>query len=701
MGVARHDAALPPCRLGRVARARMGLPACFARRNTPQLSEGTAMSDRHDDDFRMRPSAPKDRGQGFVSKVLKQVGKAGGKSAVRRPALTKSQGQRAGPRPGSRLGRGHTAARFAGATLTPFSRRVTIKTLLVNQRQASPQSLSRHLRYVERDGTGRDGEPGRAYGPQVDEADLDAFKERCADDRHHFRFIVSPEDGAELDDLRTYTRHLMGRMEADLGIRLDWVAVDHWNTDNPHTHVIVRGRDDTGQDLIIAGDYIADGFRHRASELATEWLGPRTELEIQQTMQREVDQERWTSLDRTLQREVGDDGRVHLERLNEPRLQRQRMLLIGRLQRLQRMGLADETQPGVWAIHADAEKTLRALGERGDIIRTLQRAMSGQSRELAVFEPGEDGRTILGRVAAKGLADELRDRGYLVIDGVDGKAHYVTLNARDELANYPTGAVVEVKGSVNERAADRNIVALASDGLYRSDHHLAIEQGRTKPGRDPKEIVASHVRRLEALRRAGIVERVAEGLWKVPNDLPERGRQYDAQRLGGVKVELKTHLPIEQQTHVIGATWLDQQLIGGGKGLGDIGFGSEAKQTMRQRADFLIEQGLAERRGQRVILARNLLSTLRYRELAQAAKDIAAETGLEHRPVTDGQRMAGVYRRNVMLASGRYAMLDDGLGFSLVPWKPVIEQRLGQPLAATVRGYSVSWELRQQRGHSI
>jgi type IV secretory pathway VirD2 relaxase len=156
---------------------------------------------------------------------------------------------------------------------------------------------------------GRDGEPGRAYGPQTDEADLDAFKERCADDRHHFRFIVSPEDGAELEDLRTYTRHLMGRMEADLGTRLDWVAVDHWNTDNPHTHLIVRGRDDTGKDLIIAGDYIADGFRHRAAELATEWLGPRTELEIQQTLQREVEQERWTSLDRTLQREAGEDGR--------------------------------------------------------------------------------------------------------------------------------------------------------------------------------------------------------------------------------------------------------------------------------------------------------------------------------------------------------------------------------------------------------
>ena len=663
------------------------------------------MTDRRDDDFRVRPSAPKNRGKGqgqsFVSKVLKQAGKASsGKSTVRRPASASGTGQR----PGSRLGRGHTAARFAGAKLTPMSRRATIKTLLVNHQRASPQSLAKHLRYIERDGVGRDGEPGQAYGPQTDAADLDAFKERCADDRHHFRFILSPEDGAELEDLRTYTRHLMGRMEADLGTGLDWVAVNHWNTDNPHTHIVVRGRDDTGKDLIIAGDYIADGFRHRASELATEWLGPRTELEIQQTLQREVEQERWTSLDRTLKREIGEaggDGLVRVERFNAPRLQRQRLMLIGRLQHLQRLGLADETQPGTWAIHADAEKTLRAQGERGDIIRTVQRAMRGEPRELAVFEPGDDGRTILGRVAAKGLADELRDRGYLVIDGVDGKAHYVALNARDELANYPSGAVVEVKGSADVRAADKNIAALASDGLYRTDHHLAIGQGRAKAGRDPQEVVAAHIRRLEALRRAGIVERVAEGLWKVPDDLAERGRQYDAQRLGGVAVELKSHLPIERQARVIGATWLDQQLIGGGSGLGDLGFGGEAKQAMQQRADFLAEQGLAERRGQRVILARNLLGTLRNRELAQAAKGIAAETGLEHRPVADGQRVAGIYRRSVMLASGRYAMLDDGMGFSLVPWRPVIEQRLGQHIAAVVRGGGVSWELGRQRGPSI
>jgi type IV secretory pathway VirD2 relaxase len=509
-----------------------------------------------------------------------------------------------------------------------------------------------------------------------------------------------PEDGAELDDLRTYTRHLMSRMEADLGTRLDWVAVDHWNTDNPHTHLIVRGRDDTGKDLIIAGDYIADGFRHRAAELATEWLGPRTELEIQQTLQREVEQERWTSLDRTLQREAGEDGRVQIERFNEPRLQRQRLLLIGRLQRLQRLGLADEVQPGTWAVHADAEKTLRALGERGDIIRTMQRAMSGQPRELAVFEPGDDGRTILGRVAAKGLADELRDRGYLVIDGVDGKAHYVALNARDELANYPTGAVVEVKGSADVRAADKNIAALASDGLYRTDHHLAIEQGQAVPGRDPQEVVAAHVRRLEALRRAGIVERVAEGLWKVPDDLAEQGRRYDAQRLGGVAVELKSHLPIERQARVIGATWLDQQLIGGG-GAGRPGL------WRRGQAGHAAARRLPRRTGAgRAARAARDPGAQPAGHAAQSGAGAGREGHCRRNrpgasPVADGQRVAGIYRRSVMLASGRYAMLDDGMGFSLVPWKPVIEPRLGQQIAATVRGGGVSWEVGRQRGPGI
>lgn len=651
------------------------------------------MSNQDDDRFRAQPGAPKQRGDAFINKVLRQTNKAGAE-------LGKTVGK-VGHRPGSRLGRGHVAARFAGASLTQNARRVTIKARLVNLAKAGPRSTAAHLRYIEREGVDRQGGPGHAYGPTTDAADTAAFEERGREDRHQFRFILSPEDAEQLDDLRTYTRHLMARMESDLGTRLDWVGVDHWNTDNPHTHVVLRGKDDTGKDLIISRDYIAEGMRHRAAELATEWLGPRTELEIQRAMQREVDQERWTGLDRTLQR-VAEDGLVRPETLAEPRLQRQRQMLIGRLQRLQRMGLATEQQPGVWAIRAEAEPTLRAMGERGDIIRTMHRAMSGKQRELAVFQAGEESRAIVGRVAGKGLADELYDKGYLVIDGTDGKAHYVALPPRSELEQYPTGAVVEVKGSTDVRAADKNIAALAVDGVYRTDHHLAIVQGKAMPDRDPHEVVAAHVRRLEALRRIGIVERIAEGVWRVPESLTERGRQYDAQRLdGGVAVALKSHLPIERQTRVIGATWLDQQLIGGGKRLGDLGFGSEVKDALQQRADFLTEQGLAERRGQRVVLARDLLTTLRNRELTKATQDIEAETGLQHRPVSDGQRVSGIYRRSVTLASGRYAMLDDGMGFSLIPWRPVIEQRLGRQLAATVRGSDVSWDFERQRGSSL
>ncbi len=643
---------------------------------------------RHDDELRFRPQPgkPQQRGQAFVNQVLRQANNAG-----------TGKPRKAGHQPGARLGRGHVAARFSAQKLPYNARRVTIKTRLVNLRQAGKRSTLSHLRYIERDGVSREGDPGQAYGPLTDQADLNAFEERGREDRHQFRFIVSPEDAEQLDDLRTYTRHLMSRMEADLGTRLDWVAVDHWNTDNPHTHIVLRGKDDTGKDLVIARDYIAEGMRNRASELATEWLGPRTELEIQQSLQREVQQERFTGLDRTLLRER-QTGVLSLKSLaNHSR----RQLLIGRLQHLQKLELAHEVRPGHWRLHDDAEATLRAMGERGDIVRTMQRAMGGTQRELTVFQPGKDSPEVVGRIVAKGLADELHDRGYLVVDGLDGKAHYLALPARAELADYPIGGLVETRSLSEPRAVDRSIAALAADGLYRTDHHLALVGSQVVKGQDPEALVERHVRRLEALRRAGIVERLAEGVWRVPANLPEQGRQHDARRLGDVAVELRTPLPLEQQVRAVGATWLDQQLIGGNRELVDKGFGKEVRKALRQRADYLVEQGLAQHKGQRVLLARNLLATLRGRELNAAAREISAQTDMNYRPVVEGQRVSGIYRRSIQLASGRYALLADDIGFSLVPWKPVIEKNLGQSVSAVIQGNSVSWQLGRQRGPSI
>jgi type IV secretory pathway VirD2 relaxase len=109
-------------------------------------------------------------------------------------------------------------------------------------------------------------------------------------------------------DLRGFTRDLMRQVENDLETRLDWIAIDHYNTGHPHTHIIVRGVLEGGGILNIAGDYIAHGIRHRASELVTLELGHQSELELQAKLKTEVEAERWTRLDRMLATEQHERG---------------------------------------------------------------------------------------------------------------------------------------------------------------------------------------------------------------------------------------------------------------------------------------------------------------------------------------------------------------------------------------------------------
>lgn len=642
------------------------------------------MAGPDEDRFRVKPAPPKARSgrraERFVSQVLKQVSKSGANASGAHRA-----------RPASTFGRGRVAASMVGQTLGATARRVVIKSRYVVLKRAGATSVSAHLRYIERDGVTREGERGQAYGSESDTAELKAFEERGRGDRHQFRFIVSVEDAEHLDDLRGYTRDLMRRMAGDLETRLDWVAVDHWDTDNPHTHVVLRGRAANGQDLVIAPDYMAHGMRMRASELATEWLGPRTELEIRQGLLREVELQRLTSLDRALLRQACVDV---VDLSEKPHGQQRGTMMRARLQRLEAMELAERIDGNRWRLSAGMESALTAMGERGDILRTMHRALRGQRRECVMFEAAPD-QSIVGRIANKGLADELNDRAYLVIDGIDGRAHYVRLPAGADLAALPVGGIVEVKPSGQMRAVDRTISGLARDGVYRSADHLV--QLRQETARDPQATVDVHVRRLEALRRGGIVERLADGAWRVPRDLVARAQAHDAQRVAGVIVELRSHVSIEQQVRTVGATWLDRQLVADGKELAAHGFGALTREAIRGRVAFLAELGLAEHRSQRVVLAPNLLSTLRDRELLEAGKAFQDSTGLTYRPTRDGERIGGVYRRSVQLASGRFAMLDDGLGFYLVPWRPVLEPRQGQQLAAVVHGQSVSWQIGRRR----
>ncbi len=214
---------------------------------------------------------------------------------------------------GSRIGRGGGAGRILKSRdrFGAFrGRRVVIQARVIRLKASGLNVARMHLRYLQRDGVTREGLAGELYDAKNDRAEAREFLERDDSDRHQFRFVVSAEDGAFYDNLKPVTRRLMEQMEKDLGTRLDWVAVDHWNTGHPHTHVVVRGKDDRGEDLVIAREYIAHGMRERAAEIVSLDLRPRTDREIENRLRQEIDQERLTSIDRELLRDQDEHGLV-------------------------------------------------------------------------------------------------------------------------------------------------------------------------------------------------------------------------------------------------------------------------------------------------------------------------------------------------------------------------------------------------------
>jgi type IV secretory pathway VirD2 relaxase len=585
-----------------------------------------------DDDLHVRPGRIRHGNQGakrpktFVGEVMRAAKKAGHRG--------NTFGRSGGSAGRSTFGRGRRAA--LSLSTRPRGRRVVIMTRIVRHQGSKFRSapLSKHVAYLKREGVTRDGADARMFDARSDDADTKAFAERCDDDRHHFRFTVSPEDATEMADLRAFTRELMADVERDLGTKLDWAAVDHWNTDNPHIHVLVRGRADDGADLVISRDYIKQGFRDRAAERVTLELGPRSEQDIRNALEKEVEAERWTSLDRSL-RDISDEGGGVIDLRpggteEDPELRR---LMIGRVGKLERLGLAEQVGSARWELKPGLEPALRDLGMRGDIIKTMHRAMTSAGHEPDVtgfaLHGDQPAEPVLGRLVARGLHNELQGSAYVVIEGVDGRTHHLTFPDLELTGDAKPGAIVESRSY--EDGASRRQLSLAT----RSD------------------------------------------------------------------------LPIEAQITAPGATWIDRQLLAkdsalGGGGGGGGGFGAEVREAIDRRVDHLAEEGLARRQGQRVIFARDLINTLRQRDIEATAAKLSVETGLAYRPSVEGEHVSGVYRQRITLSSGRFAMIDDGTGFQLVPWRPALEQQLGRQVGGVMApGGSIDWGFRRTRGIGI
>ncbi len=277
-------------------------------------------------------------------------------------------------------------------------------------------------------------------------------------------------------------------------------------------------------------------------------------------MQKEITAERWTRLDREIAFHADELGALNVS-FDNPAMKDadRRQLMIGRLQHLEKMGLATELSPTLWQVGLEAEPVLRDMGIRGDIIKTMHRAMAEQGLERGsgsyVIDGSGNGPPILGRLVEKGLHNELTGEAYVVIDATDGRAHHVRLRGVQAMEQAPEpGGIVE-------------------------------------------------------LRRLGGSE----------------GRQPY------LVVNNRSDLDLATQVKADGATWLDHRLVERTPTpLASAGFGQEVLRAMEQRIDHLVEEGLAMRRGNRVIYQRQLLKTLRQKELGKVAATIAGETGLNY-----------------------------------------------------------------------
>lgn len=588
-----------------------------ARRSKGSSHCATPPAMTGEDDFRIRPGRIRSRGGQralpIIVQALAAAQRAGGHISRRGRIVAPGR---------STFGRGRVASLRATHRLGHRSRQVVVKARVI--RHGGRAALAAHLNYLQRDGVTRDGERGVLFDAKGEGLDRSDFAARCENDRHHFRFIVSPEDAPQMADLKDFARELMDRMETDLGTRLDWRAVEHWNTDNPHVHVIVRGVGDDGQNLVISRDYIREGMRAAARGIVTRELGLRTDLDIRASLERQVEAERWTEIDRDLSRTAQRDGIIDLTPAAGVRPDGDHVLRIGRLRKLERLGLASEIAPGQWTLAGDAQAALRELGERDDIIKRIHRAMAdgGIDRGSAsyVLEP-DPAQPVVGRLVDRGLHDELTGRAYAIVDGIDGRTHHLQFPTIEATGDCRPGAIVELRRFEDRKGQTRTALAVRSD------------------------------------------------------------------------------LDVSAQVRAPGATWLDRRnLSSDGRDLGG-GFGTEVRAAMEARAEHLADEGLARRRGQRIIFTPGLLDALRRRELDNAARELSAGIGLPHAPSKAGEYVAGTVRQRLTLASGRFAMIDDGLGFQLVPWSPSLDRQIGKHISGVMRGDGgVDWSFGRGRG---
>jgi type IV secretory pathway VirD2 relaxase len=558
--------------------------------------------------------------------------------------------------------------RHSGVRLGAGARRVVVKAHLLRMNASGAKAAALHLRYIERDGVEKDGSKGMLY--DADGAvDGRAFEQPRPGEKHQFRIIVSPEDGAELD-LTEYVRRLMATVERDVDRKLEWAAVNHHDTEHPHAHVVIRGVDRDGREVRLARAYISNGLRMRAQELATEELGPRQELDIGRARAREVTQARFTSLDRELERRA-KDNRVEVRFADRPGPV-DPSALIARLVHLEGLRLAERLSPTSWRLAEGWQQPLRDLASRGDILKQIHAAISGDPARYRIVRDGEavptdaagGARVVSGRVASKGLSDELKGTFYAVVETPTGRAYHVPLDARGAEAMRPGDLVsFTTQPEAPVRPVDRQIaeVARAQGGVYTAE---PTEGAPSHP----------HERRLRELERMGLATPETPRRWKVSPDLLQQ--LAERQRDAPVRHRLlfrKEPLSLQAQVRHPGPVWLDRVEAGS---LAPYGFGAEVKRAVDQRREVLRRLGVE-------LDDPNRSAKLRELELRAVGGEMAARTRQAFLPTAPAAFRGRVQLGDAGSPGGSYAVVSDGQRFIVLRATPALQAARGKTVTIT------------------
>lgn len=605
-------------------------------------------------------------------------------------------------------------AKGAKAKTRPISasqRRVVVKVRYASNAGGRGAPLRAHVAYLARESAQGRSSPGLESGtkPEIERSvdylsrseragdarsefydraragiDAKAVTAAWADDPRHFRMIVSAEDGEALGDLRPFIREMMAGLEAKLGAKLTWVAVDHHDTDNPHTHVLIRGRQADGRDLFIPSRLISSGIREHAQEIATRVLGPRLGVDLAVERSAEICERRPTRLDHEL-----------LAQSHAGALRPGRVDLVARLEQLEAWGLAYRTGSG-WRVEPTLKAALSSLDARDEVERVASQIR--RPGEAAALLEADRSSPAIGELRHVGPADEFGDSFLAIIETGTGELRYARFERSDDLATLADarpGALLEFHPNVpGVRPSDEAVgrVAARTGGLYSADRHAALDPNVERG------LVAANIRRLEAMRRAGLIDRTRDGSFAVGPGHLETVLEFE-QRMTArapVSARIASYWTLSEQVEVLGAGHLDRVLAGevrqpdgGGR------FARRFDRALQQRRLFLIEQGWLGK--DQKLLPHARLRSLAVSELHAAADAIAKEIG---KPVLTERvdRITGVYARRIDLASGRMALIVSGAHANLVPWRPVMERFAGREIQGAWRGQGMSWALARGRG---